>query len=445
MQMEDGRSIQEALRLGKSMDIYYYTSDTTSKQSIPTVVDTRFYQNLTSLGAGSSTFIISVDQGVGDIILSATLPTQVPEPGEGDINYLNLALPRGWLYSLINRFSVRYGTSSQYFWTGAQCLIENLREMPNPTTRDNLFALGGAAMTSVSGENPFSGDNLTAYAYLNLPHNSPNGSLGKPNPFPSELIGQPIVITLELNDLKSIFSSTNALGSVASAPSALASSYFQVRQVHAYDAGDLMKMPMGSVYSFPTKAFYQNEVQVRVGTVGSGGAIVTGPNPYSLSLTGFRNGQVRSIFFWVTKNSETTGVVSPAGPFAKNFTKYYLPTDIELLYNGTVYYRTIGTGAQMWSLCNTETPPLLQNTSFSINGAGALVLTPTVSNWVEMPFSQVFEQLSGAHMYVAGKAIQNAVVNLQITLPDNDNYTCHFVYSYNCALMIKDKSCEYAF
>jgi len=198
------------------------------------------------------------------------------------------------------------------------------------------------------------------------------------------------------------------------------------------------------VYSFPTKAFYQNEVQIRVGTVGSGGAIVSGPNPYSLSLTGFRNGQVRSIFFWVTKNSEVNPVVSPAGPFAKNATKYYLPTDIELLYNGTVYYRTIGTGAQMWSLCNTETPPLLQNTTLSIVD-DALVVTPEVSNWVEMPFSQVFEQISGAHMYVAGKAIQNAVVNLQITLPDNDNYTCHFVYSYNCALMIKDKSCEYAF
>jgi hypothetical protein len=435
MQMEDGRSIQEALRLGKAMDIYYYTSDTTHKQSIPTVVDTRFYQNLTSLGAGSSTFIISVDQGVGDIILSATLPAQ----GVNGVDYTGLALPRGWLYALINRFSVRYASSSQYFWTGAQCLIENLREMPNPTTRDNLFALGGALMTSVSGANPFSGDNLTAYAYLNLPHNSPNGSLGKPNPFPSELIGQPIVITLELNDLKSIFSSTDASGSVVDAPSALESSYFQVRQTHAYDSADLMKMPMGSVYSFPTKAFYQNEVQIKVG---GGGAVVAGPTPYSLSLTGFRNGQVRSIFFWVTKNSDVNPATNVA--FAKNATKFILPTDIELLYNGTVYYRTIGTGAQMWSLCNTETPPLLQNTSLSIV-SGALVVTPEVSNWVEMPFSQVFEQLSGAHMYVAGKSIQNAIVNLQLSLPDNDAYTCHFVYSYNCALMIKDRACEYAF
>jgi len=237
----DGRSIQESMRLGKAMDIYYYTSGTTHKQAIPTVVDTRFYQNLTSLGAGSSTFIISSDQGVGDIILAATLPAQ-----GGAVDYTGLALARGWLYSLINRLSVRYGSSSQYFRTGQQWVIENLREMPNPGTRDNLFALGGALMTSVAGANPFAGDNLTAYAYINLPHNSPNGSLGKPNPFPSELIGQPIVITLELNPLQSIFSSSLVGGSVADAPTQLQEAYFQVRQTHASDSADLMRMPDSS-------------------------------------------------------------------------------------------------------------------------------------------------------------------------------------------------------
>lgn len=431
----DGRSIQESMRLGKAMDIYYYTSDTMSKQSIPTVVDTRFFQALTSLGAGSSTFIISSDQGVGDIILSATLPAQ-----GGVVDYTGLALPRGWLYSLINRFSVRYGSSSQYFWTGQQALIENLREMPNPTTRDNLFALGGALMTSVGGANPFAGDNLTAYAYLNLPHNSPNGSLGKPNPFPSDLLGQPIVITLELNPLQAIFSSSLAGGSVADAPTALAEAYFQVRQTHAYDSSDLMRMPAGSAYSFPCKAFYQNEIQVRVG---GSGPIVDTPLKHDILLTGFRNGQVRSIFFWVTKNSDVSPVTS--APFVKNGTEYYLPTNVELLYNGTVYYRALGTASQMWALCTTETPPLLQNTLLSINGGGSIIATPSVSNWTEMPFSQVFEQLSGSEMFVAGMTIQNAVVNLSLTLPDNDAYTCHFVYAYNSALMIKDKACEYVF
>lgn len=434
MKASGAHSIQEALRLGKSMDIWYYTSDTTHKQSIPSVVDTRFYQDLTSKGAGSSTFIISIDQGVSDVILSAKLPAQ----GVNAVDYTGLALPRGWLYSLINRISVRYGSSSQYFWTGAQVLIENLREMPNPTCRDQLFELGGALM-KVLGD--FAGDNLYAYAYLNLPHNSPNGSMGKPNPFPTELIGQPIVVTLELNYLPSIFSSNNALGDIADAPKELESAYFQVRQIHAKDAGELMTMPGGKsvAYSFPTKAFYQNEIQVQVG---NSAGVVAQPTKHQVLLTGFRNGEVRSIFLWVTKNSD----VAPAGgaPFVKNFTNYVLPKDIELLYNGTVYYRAFGPSSQMWSLITTETPPQLESTVLSIAG-GNIVSVSSKANWVEIPFSQVFEQLSGSHMYVAGKLIQNAVVNLSLTLPDTDAYTIHAVYSYNCAIMISDRQAEYAF
>lgn len=430
MSAHKAHSIQEALRLGESRDIWYYTHKTTSKQSIPAIVDTRFYQALTSLGPGSSTVIFSVDQGLSDVILAAKLPTD-DSPEETNM-YTGLALPKGWIYQLINRISVRYGSSSQYFWTGSQIMIQNLREMPNPVCRDQLFELGGAEMDSVTGATGFAGDNLWAYAYLNLPHNSPNGSMGKPNPFPTELIAQPVVITIELNQLQNLFSSLS--GSVANAPRNLEKAYVQVRQVHAKDAGELMSMPggKGHAYSFPTKAFYQNQVDI----------VVQGQTAYDLLLTGFRNGEVRSIFFWVTKNSD----VSPtgSGPFVKNYTNFVLPSDIELLYNGTVYYRAKDKTSQMWSLISTETPPQLEATVLSIVG-GAYVVEPVVANWVEIPFSQVFEQLSGAHMYVAGKLIQNAVVNLNITLPDTDAHTVHVVYSYNCALMIADKACEYAF
>jgi len=429
------RSIQESMRLGTPVDIYYYTSKTLSKQSIPTIVDNRFYQELTSLGAGSSTFIISVDQGISDIILSAKLPAGVVGSA---IDYTGLALPRGWLYHLINRLSVRYGSSSQYFWTGSQVLIENLREMPNPSTRDQLYELGGALMTTVA---QFAGDNLFAYAYLNLPHSSPNGSMGKPNPFPSELIGQPIVITLELNPLQSIFSTNDAAGSVADAPRALESAYFQVRQVHAKDAGELMSMPggNGSAYSLPLKAFYQNQVDIQIGN--SVGVTAT-PSKYELLLTGFRNGEVRSIFFWITKASDvnpTTGV-----PFVKNYDNYILPKDVELLYNGTVFYRAKNGSSQMWSLVTTETPPQLQCTVLSLS-SGSIISTSKTANWTEIPFAQVFEQLSGAHMYVSGKLIQNAVVNLSITLPDTDRYNISLTYAYNSTLMFSDKSCEYVF
>lgn len=433
--MGTSRSLQEALRLGSSQDIWYYDSKTLHKQAIPAIVDTRFYQELNSKGPGSSTFIISIDQGISDVILGVKLPEQ-----EDPVDYTGLALPRGWLYALINRISVRYGSSSQYYWTGAQILLENLREMPNPTTRDKLFELGGVPMLTLAD---FAGDNLHAYAYLNLPHNSPNGSMGKPNPFPSELIGQPIVITLELNYLPNIFSSLNAGGDVSGAPKELENAYFQIRQVHAKDAGELMSMPGGKgvAYSFPTKCFYQNQIDIQVGR-GNGGV---GETQHQVLLTGFRNGEVRTIFFWVTKDSDITPVAP--GPFVKNFTNFILPKDIELLYNGTVYYRTKGPASQIWSLITTETPPQLDCTVLALAGdpANAITSASKVANWVEIPFSQVFEQLSGAHMYVAGKLIQNAVVNLSLTLPTPDAYTVHCVYSYNCTMMIRDKDCQYAF
>lgn len=434
--MGSSMGIQQAMRLGESVDIYYYTSKTLSKQAIPTITDNRFYQELTSLGAGSSTFIISVDQGISDVILSAKLPVGTVN---GAIDYTGLALPRGWLYHLINRVSVRYGSSSQYFWTGDQILIENLREMPNPTTRDQLYELGGALMTTVA---QFAGDNLYAYAYLNLPHNSPNGSMGKPNPFPSELIGQPIVITLELNPLVGIFSSTGP-GAIQDAPKQLESAYFQVRQIHAKDAGELMSMPggNGSAYSLPLKAFYQNQVDIQVGN-SVGVTVPAGGQKYELLLTGFRNGEVRSIFFWVTKASDTNPVTTAA--YVKNYDNYILPKDVELLYNGTVYYRAKNGSSQMWALVTTETPPLLQATVLSLS-AGNIISTPKTANWTEIPFAQVFETLSGAHMYVAGKLIQNAVVNLSITLPDTDRYNVSLCYSYNSALMFSGKSCEYVF
>lgn len=429
------RSLQESMRLGTPVDIYYYTSKTLSKQAIPTIVSNRFYQELTSLGAGSSTFIISVDQGISDIILSAKLPEGVVGSA---IDYTGLALPRGWLYHLINRLSVRYGSSSQYFWTGSQVLIENLREMPNPTTRDQLYELGGAMMTTVAN---FAGDNLYSYAYLNLPHNSPNGSMSKPNPFPSELIGQPIVITLELNALQSIFSSNDVSGSVADAPRALESAYFQVRQIHAKDAGELMSMPggKGSAYSLPLKSFYQNQVDIQVGSpVG----VTATPTKYELLLTGFRNGEVRSIFFWITKASDTTP--STSGPFVKNYDNFILPKDVELLYNGTVFYRAKNGSSQMWSLVTTETPPQLQCTVLSLV-SGNIVSTSKTANWTEIPFAQVFEQLSGSHMYISGKLIQNAVVNLSVTLPDTDRYSVGLCYSYNSSLIFSDKAVEYVF
>ena len=431
-------ALQSAVRLGSARDIYYYGRETLHKQAIPTVVDNRFKQELNNLRAGSSTFIISVDQGVGDLLLAVKLPAH----GSGSVSYTDLALPRGWVYNLINRASIRYAGSSQYFWTGMQMLIENLREMPNADCRDRLFELGGAAMlgSASSGAGDFVGDNLYAYAYLNFPHNSPNGGLAKPNPFPTEMLMQPIVCTLEINDLKSIFSSAVAGGSLAGAPSELAQAWFQVKQTHANDRGDLMvaTADRSKAYSFPTKSFYQNEITINI----PANATSQGTQ-YQALLTGFRSGQVRDIIMWLTEDADTSP--STAAPFVKNYTNFALPHDILLTYNGTVYYDAQATTSQFWNIVSSECPSQLEATVLDLSG-GNIVVEAALRNWVEIPFGQVYSQLSGSHMYVAGKTIQNAVVNVAFAVPDATKaYTLHVMYAYNAVIMIADGTATYAF
>lgn len=427
----DGMKIQEAMRLGTSKDIYYYTSSTMGKQSIPTLVNNRFFQDLTSK-IGSSSFIVSPNEGVSDVILGAVLP-----PQGGDIDYGGLALPRGYLYSAINRVSVRYAGSSTYFFTGAQLLIQNLREASNPTTKDAMFSLGGASMTTIS---EFAGSNLESYVYINLPHNSPNCGTERVLPFPSELLNSPIVITIELNPLQSLFSSND--GDVSLAPTEFAQIYFQIKQVNAVDRAQLMKMGEGKAYSLPLKAFYQQEV---VNRVGSRIGVTAGATPYNIQLTGFRNGEVRSIVFWLTKDSDTDPVITVGTPFAKNFTNYTLPSDVQLQYNGSVYYRARGFASQMFSLLQSDIPNTLDCTVLSTAGSSNIVQTPRLANWTDIQFSQVYEKLSGASMYVAGLPIRSSVVSLDFSLPDSDAYTVHVVYVYNSIMMLSNGSAEFVF
>jgi hypothetical protein len=94
---------------------------------------------------------------------------------------------------------------------------------------------------------------------------------------------------------------------------------------------------------------------------------------------------------------------------------------------------------------STETPALLQASNTEVSG-GNLVLTASPRKWTEINFGQVYQQLSGSHMYVAGKTIQNAVVNLQVGgLDAAKAYTLHAMYSYNCVIMVADGTATYAF
>ena len=176
MQYEIAEATQSAINPGAVKDVYYYGETNTSKQAFPVVKNNRFLQQFANLTGGTSQFVISPNMGVSDIVCRLKLPTE----GSAGATYANVFSQLGWGYSLVRTVSVRYGGSSQYFWTGSQMLVENLFDCENDTKKQKLLQLGGLQATgsALSG--------AEAYIYINLPHNSPRAE-GKPLPFPSDL------------------------------------------------------------------------------------------------------------------------------------------------------------------------------------------------------------------------------------------------------------------
>ena len=174
MQNDLTESVQASIRPGEMKDLYYAGESNQCKQSYPTVCNTRFVQNFTNLGQGSSQFVISPGAGISDIVL------QMVTPASAGGNYTLLALNQSWSYQMINRISVRYGSSAQYFFSGPQMFLLNAYDCENSNKVDQMTALGGSALAGAAC------GGAVGYVYLKLPHNSIRAA-GKPLPFPSDL------------------------------------------------------------------------------------------------------------------------------------------------------------------------------------------------------------------------------------------------------------------
>jgi hypothetical protein len=394
-------------------DVFYAGESNTTKQAYPCIVNTRFVQQFTNLGAGSSQFVISPNQGISDIILQLTFPTATTVD-------TNLALPLGWGYNILNRVSVRYGSSAQYFFSGAQTLLSNLHDAENATKRDQILQLGGQAAVGSAAMN-----GQIAYVYLKLPHNSVKAS-GKPFPFPSDLLVQPIVITVELFSPQSVIF-VGTTGNPANFPSQLAAGQMQVKQEMLTDSSDLLSRRVDmnqNAYTLPLLYFQQQEVQVPlVASVAQ-----------SVNLTGFRAGEVKSILLWLTPSTLVPGqaLIWP------NLSQ------VTLTYNGEVFSRFDGQSNQLWNLVSDEKSSSV--TSQTLTVAQPPTAAASVAFWTELPFSQVNMGWDRESKLVHGKPILNAVVNLTFNAPDGTgNWLLHAVYNYNASLLCSRGSSEYIF
>lgn len=427
MESSLSESVQQLVRPGKCVDVYYPDPETAKKQCFRTIQNTRYVQQFANLSGGSSTFTIPPNNGVQDVVLVM----EIPQAGGGPFASANgLGLNRGWGYALIKQVSYRYGGSSQYFLSGQQLLQNALRKAPNGFARDDLLSLGGsfadaAAMTAAAQR---------AYVWLSLPHTVPTAE-GKLPPLPTDLLTQQCQITVELYPVPSIFSV--CAGATGAPPTSLSFGEFQVQQVILENQGDALarRVDMTShALSYPIE-FTQQEVLIPLANSAT----------QQVTLTGFRSGECKNIQIWVSKGSDLTSAVK--NPFA-----WYPVEDVTMTYAGEIYARFDKGSGALWNLVNSRISPQVDDVTLADNGAGggAGVITATASAdyWLELPFAQTFDTVTAHSMYMAGKPITNGIVNLTFSVPEiaatpGTDYVLHVSYNYNAVLTFSQGTVDY--
>ena len=417
--MATSTSVQDMVRTGDIMDVYYYDADTSRKQAFPTTQNTKYVQSFANLTGGSSVFTIPPNNGIQDIVCTFTLPSVSPATG--------LAVNRGWGYALIKQVSYRYGGSSQFFLTGDQILQNALRRQPNRSAVDDIFSLGGDALATAD----LSGNLNTANVVLTLPHNVPS-AVNKSNPFPTDLLTQQVQITVELNTIPSIFSVT---AGASTPPTTLSAATFQVQQVMLNNQSDALarRVDMAeNAYSFPCE-FVQQVQRIPLGANFSSGSVV---------LTGFRSGEVKSLQCWLNRVADVgigaTRLVNP-------FNWQQIPS-IQLTYAGDVYARYESGSSPLWNLINGNKVPVVDNVVLSAGGGTTITATPVANFWVELPLAQTFEGEGQMNTLIHGKSISNGIINLDLVAPSTQSdWVLNVSYVYNATLLFSQGSVDYVY
>ena len=417
-------STQQSLRPGKCVDIYYPDPQTARKQCFRTSVNTKFQQNFATAGAGTSQFTIPPNNGVQDIVIQMRYPSAAELAGGVATG---LALPRAWGYAAINKVSFRVGGSNQFFLTGAQILQAALENCADAAARDSLYALGGSVCSTAAN---FTATNF-AYVWLKLPWTTPSAE-GKMVPLPSDLLTQQTIVTVELNP-PSYYTSLN--GTATSIPLSLMSANFTAQQVQFINQGDALarRTDMTShSLSYPCE-FIQQEVEI---------PLLTSSANQTVSITGFRSGEVKALKMWVTSSDDNVAT-------AKNPLRWYRPLNLTCTYAGDVYSRFDADSSALWNLVNGKMVPEVAGSTLSY-ASSAYTATADSYKWVSLPFGQTYDVAQSAHsMYVSGKEILNGIVQVQLTLgadcASKAGLVLHVAPVYNSVLVFGSGTADFAF
>jgi hypothetical protein len=433
MQYAASMNVQSSIRPGMEQDTYYAGKENSKLQAHATVEDNRFFINLPSLNSGSSsTVTFNPNEGLAEVLVTFQLPQPAGSGGQG------LALPAGWGYSMIRRIGYRYGSSQLYYISGQQNLLQALALCEDSGKKQQLFFLGGQALTSIADW--ANAGKRTCYVYLRLPHSSPALS-GGALPFPSDVLTAPIQLQIDLADFNQVISSVTVAGTLPDpVPSSLSSAVVNFTQVTMQDSGNLVARRFDMAKNALTiplvEGWTQEEVQFPFTSGGNGS--------FQLSLTGCKAGDVKKLRVWFTQPADTAG---PGNVI--ELANWYPPSQVTFAINGLIYLDSSNGSWLLTNLLRRRQPPV---NTLSLLGAPAVVpgpftVTPSTSTWLEIDLAQpACLGDSQEVQLVHGVPVMNSVMNLTGVMPlSNVQYVCHVEYVLNCSWMASRGSAEFVF
>ena len=124
--------------------------------------------------------------------------------------------------------------------------------------------------------------------------------------------------------------------------------------------------------------------------------------------------------------------------------------NVIMTYAGEIYARFDKGSSALWNLVNGRQSAAVNEVVLGENAPAnnaVNIQTAYLGRWVELPFSQTYDDITAHSTYTSGKSITNGIVNLEFDLPQqlsaDTDYTLHVSYNYNAVLTFSQGTCDY--